>query len=233
MAIARSGSAVEAVVELRGGLQPLTELHLFTADAAAVRDGLEAKVAQLPGFFSGAPVVICVDPALDSEALDFRVLAEIVRQQGMMPVAVRTDRQALRKLAEAAGLGVLAERRRPSRPDGRGDTPSGSAGRLIEGPVRSGQRIYARGGDLVVLSSVSPGAELLADGHIHVYGALRGRAIAGARGDDKARIFCQVLDAELIAIAGCYQTADDMDPQRRGGPARIRLDRSTLVIESG
>lgn len=233
MAIARSGSVAKAVLELRGGLQPLTELHLFSGDAAAVRAGLEAKVAQLPGFFSGAPVVICVDAALDSDGLDFRALADIVRQQGMAPVAVRTDRPALRALAEEAGLGVLAERRRSSRPESRQDTGTGGAGRLIEGPVRSGQQVYAQGGDLVVLSSVSPGAELLADGHIHVYGALRGRAIAGARGDDNARIFCQALDAELIAIAGCYQTADDMDPQKRGRPARIRLDRSMLVIESG
>ena len=87
----------------------------------------------------------------------------------------------------------------------------GSNTKLITEPVRSGQQIYARGADLIVLAPVSHGAELLADGHIHIYGPLRGRALAGVTGDETARIFCQYLEAELISIAGQYKISEDIE----------------------
>lgn len=102
------------------------------------------------------------------------------------------------------------------------------AGRIVHQPVRSGQQIYARGGDLVILSSVSPGAEILADGNIHVYGTLRGRALAGVNGDEKARILCRSLEAELVSIAGWYKVSDELGGVE--GPVQIYLEGETVCI---
>lgn len=101
------------------------------------------------------------------------------------------------------------------------------ASRLITQPVRSGQQVHSPG-DLIVVAQVSAGAELLAEGNIHVYGRLRGRALAGLRGDQQARIFCHSLEAELVAIAGCYQIADEMDPAVRNQAVQISLEDEEL-----
>jgi len=111
-------------------------------------------------------------------------------------------------------------------------TSSTGAALLVTEPVRSGQQIFAERGDLVVVASVSPGAELIARGNIHVYGTLRGRALAGVHGDSAARIFCETLDAELIAIAGLYKLSDAIDPSLRGRRVQAFLDNGTLCVES-
>jgi septum site-determining protein MinC len=97
--------------------------------------------------------------------------------------------------------------------------------------VRSGQRIYAAGGDLSVVAAVSSGAELMADGNVHVYGPLRGRALAGMKGNTEARIFCQDLQAELVSIAGHYRISENIPPELRGMPVQIYLDQKILRIE--
>jgi len=103
--------------------------------------------------------------------------------------------------------------------------PSGHAGPMvITQPVRSGQVVYAQNADLVVLAPVNPGAQVIADGHIHIYSTLRGRAVAGVQGLLGARIFCQRLEAELVAISGAYLTADDIPEARRGRPAQIHFE---------
>jgi len=102
----------------------------------------------------------------------------------------------------------------------------------IDRPVRSGQQIYATGGDLTVLAATSAGSEIMADGSIHVYGALRGRVLAGVSGNQSARIFCSSLQAELIVIAGRYQLLDESNTTLIGKPAMIRLDGEKLIIES-
>jgi septum site-determining protein MinC len=107
----------------------------------------------------------------------------------------------------------------------------GTPALLVTRPVRSGKRLYARDGDLVAAAPVSAGAELIADGHIHVYGPLRGRALAGVRGDETARIFCQSLEAELVSIAGAYRVRDDIDEALIGKPVQIFLKGEQLVID--
>ncbi|WP_207486017.1 septum site-determining protein MinC [Arenibaculum pallidiluteum] len=111
--------------------------------------------------------------------------------------------------------------------------PSGDAARalVVSEPIRSGRQVYAARGDLVVLGPVSPGAELLADGNIHVYGPLRGRALAGLSGDRNARIFCQSLEAEMVSIAGLYRISEDMDPAVQRKPVQIWLDEGYLRID--
>ena len=104
--------------------------------------------------------------------------------------------------------------------------------RVIDKPVRTGQRIYAEGGNLVVLAIVNAGAELIADGDIHVYAPMRGRAIAGAQGNESARIFVQGMEAELLSIAGCFKVFEDGVPENvRGKPAQVHLEGSRLCIE--
>ena len=102
---------------------------------------------------------------------------------------------------------------------------------MVERPIRSGQQVYAESGDLIVLSQTSAGSEVMADGSIHVYGALRGRVLAGVKGDKTARIFCRSLEAELIVIAGCYQLLDESDTDLKGKPAMIHLEHDKLIIE--
>jgi len=112
------------------------------------------------------------------------------------------------------------------------DAPTLRPTMVIDKPVRTGQRIYAEGADLVVLAIVNAGAELIADGDIHIYAPLRGRAIAGAHGNEGARIFVQRLEAELISIAGCFRVFEDGIPENvRGKPAQIHLDGSRLVFQ--
>ena len=106
------------------------------------------------------------------------------------------------------------------------------AGLIVTTPVRSGQQVYARGGDLIVLAPVSPGAELLADGHIHVYGTLNGRALAGVRGDTHARIFCRSFRAELVSVAGVYSIHEQFSDGLAGKPAQVSLDGDKLRVES-
>jgi septum site-determining protein MinC len=111
--------------------------------------------------------------------------------------------------------------------------PQSSSALVISRPLRSGQRVYARHSDLVVIGMVSPGAEVIADGNVHVYGPLRGKAMAGARGDTSARIFTTHLDAELLAVAGVYRVVEDkLDATLHGQPALVRLDGDTLRIEA-
>ncbi|MCK5917403.1 MAG: septum site-determining protein MinC [Cocleimonas sp.] len=104
-------------------------------------------------------------------------------------------------------------------------------GLIIERPIRSGQQIYAKRGDLIILSQTSAGSEVMADGSIHVYGPLRGRVLAGVKGNKKARIFCRSLEAELIVIAGCYQLLDESETELKGKPAMIHLEDEKLIIE--
>jgi septum site-determining protein MinC len=185
-------------------------------------------------------------------------LAAMLRELKLVPVGVRYLREARRQEARAAGLGVLRGSGRkapkPKEPgseaavvqaapaaqpsDKNDDRRTGSDRRrheeggslLLRTPLRSGQVVYAEQSDAVVLAHVNAGAELIADGNIHVYGALRGRALAGAHGNEEARIFCRSLEADLVAIAGCYLRSDEIPENRRGKPAQIFLDKERLVI---
>jgi septum site-determining protein MinC len=109
--------------------------------------------------------------------------------------------------------------------------PQAAPSKVVVHPVRSGRQIYAQGGDLIVLASISPGAELIADGHIHVYGALRGRALAGIAGNPQARIFCRSLEAELVSVAGYWRVRDDIPEELIGKPVQIYLGNEQVVIE--
>jgi septum site-determining protein MinC len=148
--------------------------------------------------------------------------------------ASRAGLLVLNAAAPAPAAAELAPEPEPvAAPVGAPATSAAVPTRIIDKPLRSGQRVYAAGGDIVVLAAVNPGAEVIADGSIHVYAPLKGRALAGARGDVTARIFTTHLEAELVSIAGVYRTFDTaLDAAVAKKPAQIRLaDASQIVIE--
>lgn len=220
------------VFQLKGGLYTLTALQLQSNELSLFAEQLDHKIQQAPKFFHNAPVVIDLQKiGGQGLKLDFKQLKEILISRHLVPVGVKGGNTEQHTAATTVGLAILSDGGK-DREQQASDTLSvtrpessnsdsletseasdvqGSNTRVITEPVRSGQQIYARGGDLIVLAPVSHGAELLADGHIHVYGPLRGRALAGVTGDEKAHIFCQSLEAELISIAGNYKISEDIE----------------------
>lgn len=224
--------------EIRAGSVNLLNIKLLGLDLDGIAAQLSEKIREAPEFFRNAPVVLDLSNLRDAgPAPDFAGLLPVFRDLGLSPVGVRGGKPAWQRAAELAGLAVLAEFRpapqtkesvaRPAPPP----PPAPSITKLIEHPVRSGQRIYAPGGDLIVLAPVSAGAELMADGNIHIYSSLRGRALAGVQGNLEARIFCMDLQAELIAIGGQYQISENLEESIRGKPVQIFLRDDALIIE--
>lgn len=243
-----------ATFRLKGGLFPMTALELVAWDSQRFLQDLQDKVAEAPAFFRDTPVILDLDGLAESVELPLSELVDLCRRHGLLPVGVRGGSPGREAMAREAGLACLpASRARgarsprepagdiappetPEAPTPAAPTPaaleSPSPSRVVTTPVRSGQQVYAAGGDLIVLSSVSEGAEVLADGNIHVYGPLRGRALAGVRGDSQARIFCQSLEAELVSIAGDFKLHDDLQGPLWKRPVQISLDAQTLRVEA-
>jgi septum site-determining protein MinC len=228
--------------ELKNMHLPLMSVLLKTADLHQLGEDLQKRFGDTPDFFDNDPVLIDLQ-SLDSQSgpLDMPGLLQLLKRHRMNPVAVRTQVSAHEAAATLAGLFVTqASRPMPASPATaatetvrevirevevvREVTSSTPSAMVVDKPLRSGQHVYAKGRDLVVLSMVNPGAEIMADGHIHVYAPLRGRAIAGAKGDTSARIFTLSLEAELVSIAGTYRTSDTALPSEVAGkPAQIWL----------
>lgn len=167
-----------------------------------------------PQFFSGSPVVIDLDKLRTANAVAFGDIKSLLQQQGLIPIGIRggsSDQQEAAKRADLplVSIGKLATKEKSTPKTTTHNPPVRT--KIITHPIRGGMQIYAKESDLIVTTQVSPGAELMAHGHIHVYGTLRGRALAGVHGDTEARIFCRNLDAELIAIAGFYLTRDELN----------------------
>ena len=210
----------DPVFQLKGSMLAITILELAHNDLERLDRQLAEKVAQAPNFFQNIPLVLALDKLPEGEGeLDLGKLMEVCRQHGLRTLAIRATRDDDIAAAEALDIPVLPpsgarekliepaeSRKKPEKPA----EPMVKPTKVITSPVRGGQQIYAQGGDLVVMAAVSPGAELLADGNIHVYGPLRGRALAGVKGDTKARIFCQQMGAEMLSVAGQYKTAEDL-----------------------
>jgi septum site-determining protein MinC len=209
---------------------------------AEFEDELARQIERSPRFFQNAPVVLDLKSAeAFATAEEFVRARELLRQYTLALVGVQNALPAQIEAASAAGLASFAPSApQPSRRQASAPTPepapptaeraSRAPTRLVTEPVRSGTQIYARGTDLVVTAAVSPGAELVADGNIHVYGALRGRALAGASGDAGARIFCSRLEAELVSIAGRYLVSEQLPQEQRGFPVEIALVDEQLTI---
>lgn len=243
-----------ACVAFKGRMMTLTVLEVRDADLEAIGASVQQQVERSPEFFANMPVLL----SLQAPVLDLMALKTVLTDADLVGVGVLDADEDTAAQARAAGLGVMTSpagrnggagadtgkrsrdvdtgATRPANTQGNGgvraeEQPRKTPSRLVTRPVRSGQQIYARGGDLVITSSVSEGAEVLADGHIHIYGALRGRALAGASGDTQGRIFCRRFQPDLIAIAGCYKVADAIDENMRGACVQVALDNDNLLIE--
>jgi septum site-determining protein MinC len=251
MSVALAGRA-PATFEIKSANLPLVSLLLKSADLGALASELKERFGDIPDFFDNDPLVLDLSPlkAQAEAAIDFEQLLVLLRGYRVLPVAARGGHPAQMTAALAAGLAAApeavaiapaAERKTSMPPDhGPGPAPQVRQDRqsppaptaeaapqtalVIDKPLRSGQQIYARGRDLVVLSMVNPGAEVIADGHIHVYAPLRGKAIAGARGNTEARIISLCLEPELISIAGVYRTSEvPLPADVLSKPTQVRL----------
>lgn len=194
--------------QLKGSIVTLSVLQILDPQVEAITQQLKETVQKNPNFFKSMPVLIDLQKLYNYTLdIDFKKICQQLRKHGLIPVGVSHANPTQAKLATEAGLGLLSHIK-----TGKGEKNTQTTktnAQVITQPIRSGQQIYSKNCDLVVLASVSHGAEIISDGDIHVYGALRGRAIAGANGDVGARIFCQKLEAELVCIAGHYKLQDD------------------------
>jgi len=245
---------------LKGGLFTLTSVQIFKIDLEAISKALDHKIRQAPNFFLNTPVIIDLNTS-EEKISDLSPMVELFKQKKLIPIGIKTFNPELKNLAIQAGLAIMpVEKSRTAvleqsskasskKPNKSEDTlatvvtpqvieaPTATAdsynGRVISTPVRSGQQVYVAGGDLVVLNSVSQGAELLAEGNIHIHGPLRGRALAGINGNEKTIIYCQSLEAELVSIAGQYRIIEDLkETSLWKRPVCIQLKNERLHIDA-
>lgn len=232
------GTSQEAF-KLKASLFTLTTFHLLKADAQSVHQQLKPLVEQTPRFFQQLPIILDLfSLPTPCGPIDFPALISCLRGYGLVPVGIRGGTAEQQTFAIQSGLAILANiktENSDTTPKINAPTPTpGMNSKVITQPVRSGQQIYAKNSDLIVIASVSPGAELLADGNIHIYGRLKGRALAGVTGNQHAHIFCQNLEAELVAIAGHYWLSEDLyDLQQtlNKGSVQISLEQERLQIK--
>jgi len=249
MAVDTAGHA-RTSFDLKSASLPVVAVVLKTTDAAVLAADLAERLADDPDFFDNDPVLIDLAPVREAvEPIDFAAVAALLRQHRTLPVAVRGGSPAQMAAAHAVGL-IAAPEAPPARAEASAEVRevirevevvrevpvevpvAGPAAVVVDKPLRSGQQVYARGADLIVMAVVSFGAEVIADGNIHVYAPLRGRAIAGARGNTEARIISTCLEPQLVSIAGIYRTTETELPDNvRGKPAQVRLDGEKLLIE--
>jgi septum site-determining protein MinC len=236
-----------AANRVQGGIFTLMVVKIGDPYDPALERDIAEQVALSPGFFADAPVVLDLKDSLGCTSVaDYTSLRQLLRRHGMIPVGVQNASALQLRAAKSvdlsafSGAGAGAARRPVERPPleraadrPAAERPAESRTRLVTQPVRSGTQIYVKGGDLVVVAPVSAGAELIADGHIHVYGALRGRAIAGATGDTNARIFAHRFAAELVSVAGRYIVSDAIPPEHLNQPAQVALIDDQLRILAG
>lgn len=238
--------------ELKGEMSLLSVLLLAATDMSEIQAALDDKRENAHQLLDRSPVIVdCQKISEEAEALDFSQLKKNIAETGLIPVGIRNLPEALENTAIESGWAILRQghgRVRattlPDKPEpddtvntdaADSDNDSGTPGngqrlRVVQRPVRSGQQVYCPDGDIVVMQQTSAGSELLAGGSVHVYGALRGRVLAGVQGDKTARIFCQNLEAELLSIAGRYRLLDDIEEDFKGQAVMVYLEGEKLKI---
>jgi septum site-determining protein MinC len=216
-------------IDIRFGQVGLVQVRIRTTDPGAILDELTGRIATAPRFFERTAV--CLDlSALERqpEVAEVRAVVEAVRRAGMLSVGLTQGSADVDAISGALDMPVLTHFRaqaqavpvvQPASPVPEPGTPA----LMHHQPVRSGQRVYARGRDLVVTATVGAGAEVMADGCVHIYGSLRGRAMAGAHGELSSRVFCQEFNAELVSIAGVFRVFETIPAELAGKPVQAWL----------
>ncbi|HEY0660251.1 MAG TPA: septum site-determining protein MinC [Lysobacter sp.] len=250
----------ELAGELKIGQVGIANLRIRTLDVAKLAEEMRGRVQRAPKLFARAAVVIDFGGLTQTpDVTTARALIDGLREAGVLPVALAYGTSETERLSETLGLPLLAKFRaqyergdEPATPEpvpaARRESPAPAAaaekpapakpapaaatapGLIQSTPVRSGQQVYAANRDLTVLTTVGAGAEVMADGSIHIYGPLRGRALAGAQGNEQARIFCREFHAELVAIAGHYKVLEDIPKDLRGKAVQAWLEDEELKI---
>ena len=247
MAVVSKANA-PVIFDLKSAALTLVALVLKTTDWLELGNELEERFGNVPVFFDQDPVAIDLSQVRDAPGdIDFAGLLALLRRHKMVPIAAKGGSAHQMEAARAAGLVEAPEGAGPSAAPPRAaampevvltevirEVPIAAPPALVvDKPLRSGQQVYARGADLVVLAVVSFGAEVIADGSIHVYAPLRGRAIAGAKGNADARIFTTCMEPQLVSIAGVYRTTEtELPADVLGKAAQVRLDGGRLVVEA-
>ena len=239
---------------VHGGMFTVMVVRVDDPNDPEFESRLAEQIARSPAFFANAPVVIDLQNCTGAASADaFHALRRLLKRQHLIAVGVQNANATQVRAAMNADLAAFAPANAARRTEGAAPAQvpapeparpapmqvpqpaaaptGGTRTKVVSQPVRSGTQIYARGSDLIVLNSVSPGAEVIADGHVHIYGALRGRAIAGANGDTEARIFVERLEAELLCVAGHYLVSEAIDPAYIGRSVQVALvdDRLTIL----
>ncbi len=251
-----STTEARPALEFRGRMLSVSLLRIHSNDLDEIADSLRTQLTrsallrELPVALDLKPQIIDVDGLLQVLRREHIKVIGAVRGAASMEAAVR--RTGLAVIQDPGSRGrdeppvesapppePAAAEAAPAPAEPQAAAPAPAQGgaepfrvQLHETPVRSGQQLYIRNGDLTLTAQVGAGAEVIADGNLHIYGVLRGRAIAGAQGDTAARIFCRSLQAELVAIAGTYMVADDIPADMRKRAVQIRLDKERLVFEA-
>jgi len=223
-------AAREHAVEIRFGQVGLLQVRLHTTNPGAILDELTGRTATAPHFFERTAV--CLDlstlPKLPS-AEEIRAVMDVVRRAGMLSVGLAEGGASVSALAQDLDMPVFTHIRAVNKPvpvvqaAAPAPEPATLPALMQNQPVRSGQRVYARNRDLIVTANVAAGAEVMADGCVHIYGPLRGRVMAGAHGDTEARVFCQAFNAELVSIAGIFRVFETIPPELAGVPVQAWL----------
>lgn len=249
MSAASPGNA-SALFDFKSATLSLEAFLLRTANLSSLAQALEERFGSSPDLFNGEPVVIDLThlASLDLH-VNFPELIALLARFKLKAIAVRGGTVAQTRSAQDAGLIEAPESHAATRVETVVQevvrevirevpvevpvhVPMATSTMFIDKPLRSGQQVYAKGGDLIVLAAVNHGAEVIADGSIHVYAPLRGKAIAGAKGNTEARIFALHMEPELLSIAGTYRTTDNPLPDDvTGKPAQIRLEGERLVFD--
>ena len=254
MSVTRAPMDYEQAGELKIGQVGIANLRIRTLDVDQLIREMRERVERAPKLFGRAAVIVDFGGLTRLPDADTaRALIDGLRGAGVIPVALAYGTRDNDALAEQLGLPVLAKFRAQYEHADAAPAPAPRAapepapapraaartapaekprapGRIQKTPVRSGQQLYAEGCDLTVLSTVGAGAEVISDGSIHIYGTLRGRALAGAQGNAEARIFCRDFHAELVAIAGHYKVLDDIPEKLRGKAVQIWLENDQLKL---
>jgi len=237
-------SASSPAFEFKSGVITIPVLNLFSADINVITHQLREKIKQAPEFFTNSSLLLDLS-ALQDQDLNLSLLVDAIRNSGMRPIGVRGGTADQHQDAKGLMLPIMAtqnstastKQEAPVRAEApKQETPgpaasTTTASTIINQPIRSGQRVYVKG-DLIVIAQVSAGAEVIAEGNIHIYGTLRGRALAGVQGDESAQIFCSDLQAELVSVAGTYRISEDLDESKRNTPVQIYLNNQALIIKN-
>jgi septum site-determining protein MinC len=248
----------ELAGDLKIGQVGIANLRIRNLDVPRLVEEMRGRVQRAPKLFARAAVVIDFGGLTQTPDVDTaRQLIDGLRDAGVLPVALAYGTSEIERLSEQLGLPLLAKFRASYERDGEAEAPQApqpaprgraeaakpepapaapapqaptAPGLIHSTPVRSGQQVYAANRDLSVLANIGAGAEVMADGSIHIYGPLRGRALAGAQGWNQARIFCREFHAELVAIAGHYKVLEDIPKELRGKAVQIWLEGEELKI---